>query len=221
MVMDRDETVSASESATESTVADADQREGSARAGRKKGRAGSSRGIETMFRTSYRTQVDLTQISDNKANMMITVNGVILSAVVAWVTPQLGSAAWLLIPATVLLLGCLASLILAVRSARPRVGHEPVSVEDARRNRGNVLFFGNFVHLPRDEYVAALHELMENRETLYDNMSRDLYGLGTVLEGKSRELRASYTLFGLTLATAVAVFLVAFFFLAQPLGEWG
>jgi hypothetical protein len=86
----------------------------------KKG-GGSNRGVETMFRTSYRTHLDLSSLADNKANIMISINGIIISILLASIYPRITENRWLLLPTAVLLLGCLLSLVYAVLSARPRV----------------------------------------------------------------------------------------------------
>ena len=175
---------------------------------RKKDRLGSDRGIETMFRTSYRTHVDMSQLADNKANIMVTVNALILSITLASIAPKIDANPWLLIPTTILLLTALGSLFFAVQAARPRVTNTPVSLEEVRRNRANILFFGNFVHLREDEYLVGMTELLQNSDRLYLNMMRDIYSLGGVLQLKFKLLRKSYNIFMYGLVIAVLAFLL-------------
>ncbi len=59
---------------------------------------GTNRGIETMFRSAYRVQMDLTGLADNKANMMISINGIIISIIIAAVAPKLDANPWLTRP---------------------------------------------------------------------------------------------------------------------------
>ena len=59
---------------------------------------GSRRGVETMFRTSYREQLDLTALADKKANIMISVNGLIMSMTFAFGGVIIGSKPWLVTP---------------------------------------------------------------------------------------------------------------------------
>ena len=40
------------------------------------------RGIDTMYRTSFRNHITLSRIADGKANMMISINTIILSIVI-------------------------------------------------------------------------------------------------------------------------------------------
>ena len=40
---------------------------------------GTNRGVETLFRSAYRVQMDLTGLADNKANIMISVNSIMMS----------------------------------------------------------------------------------------------------------------------------------------------
>ena len=175
----------------------------------KKGK-GSERGVETMFRTSYRTHLALSSLADAQANIMISINGIIISILLATVYPSVSQSRWLLIPSSVLLLSCLISLVYAVISARPRVTRRTVTLEDVRANRANILFFGTFVNMTEDDFITGMWELMGNRKRIYTNMMRDLFGLGAVLETKYRLLRVSYTVFMVGLAVGVISYLVVF-----------
>lgn len=186
-----------------------------------KGGLGTNRGIETMFRTSYRTHNDLSSLADTKANIMISINGIIISILLASISPRISGDPWLLVPTSVLLVGCVLAVVYAVIAARPRVTSEEVSLEDVRENRKNILFFGNFVNMTEADFVEGMQDLMMDTDRLYTNMIRDLYSLGGVLAKKFRLLRYSYTVFMVALIAGVALFIavyvgVAFFGLGTP-----
>jgi hypothetical protein len=101
-------------------------------------------------------------------------------------------------------------MVYAVLSARPRVSKEKVTLEDVRANRANILFFGNFYTLPRADYVEGMEELMQDSERLYDNMARDLHGLGVVLAKKYKLLRIAYNIFMVGLVLSVLSFILVF-----------
>ena len=171
---------------------------------------GTTRGIETMFRTSYQTHNALSALADNKANIMISINGIIISILIAAIAPGLAGSPWLMIPTAVLLLGCLTSLVFAVLAARPRISRATISLEDARSGRANILFFGNFVAISQEDYVEGMQALMRDTDRVYLNMIRDIYNLGGVLERKFRLLRVSYTAFMIGLVAGVMLILVAY-----------
>ena len=116
----------------------------------------------------------------------------------------------MILPVSVLLLGCLVALVYAVLAARPRVSNKPLTLDDIIRNDANILFFGNFVNLSEDDFVDGMRDLMMTPDHLYINMVRDLYGLGQVLKKKFRLLRISYTVFMFALVAGVVLFLVVF-----------
>ncbi len=171
---------------------------------------GSSRGIETMFRTSYRVHQDLVGIADTKANIMISVNGLIISIILAAVSPRIGGLPLLVLPTSILLIGCVTALVYAVLAARPRVSNIPLTLKDIADNNGNILFFGNFVNLSEEEFVEGMRDLMMTQDHLYLNMVRDLYGLGQVLKTKFQLLRISYTVFMFALVVGVGLFVLVF-----------
>jgi hypothetical protein len=182
------------------------------------GKLGSSRGIETMFRTSYRTHLDLSSIADNKANIMISINGIIISIVIASISPKIDANPWLLVPTGVLLVGCAISLVYAVLAARPRVTSKPLTLDDVLANKANILFFGNFVRLSEPDYLEGMTALVENTDRLYTNMMRDIYGLGSVLMRKYALLRTAYTIFMFGLVISVALFILVFVWITPGTG---
>lgn len=170
------------------------------------------RGVSDMFRTSYRTHIELSAIADNKSNIMISLNGIIISILIASVSTKIESDSWLHLPTTVLLLTCSISLIYAILAARPRVSNEKVTLDDVRSNKSNILFFGNFYNMKQEDYVTGLEELMSDSERLYNTMARDLHSLGAVLSKKFRLLRIAYNIFMVGLVISVCSFLLFYIF---------
>jgi hypothetical protein len=176
----------------------------------KKDGLGSSRGVETMFRTSYRAHLDLTALADNKANIMISINGLMISIILAYIAPKLDANPWLLIPTTTLLLSCLFAIIFAILAARPRVHSGVVNVEDLIENRRNILFFGNYTRLSEDQFLRGVKNMLRDTDRLYVTMVRDLYAMGRVLEKKFKLLRTSYTAFMIGITISVVAFILVF-----------
>ena len=172
---------------------------------------GSKRGVETIFRTSYNTHVELTAIADRKANIMISVNGIIISVLLATVIPRVQGQFWLTAAVAVLLLTCIIALTFALLSALPRVSDLSITPREVRRNKGSTLFFGRFITMTRDEYEDAMVDLLHNRQLLYRNMVRDLHGMGLVLEKKYRMLRVAYIAFLVGMMVSIGLALPSLF----------
>lgn len=178
------------------------------------------RGIETMFRSTYRTHLDLSAMADNKANMMISLNAIILSIVITYVSAQsaiigteFAQHRTIIIPISLLLLTTLGSLVFAIISAQPEVTSFNINKKQKKKvNTRNVslLFFGNFSKLPLDGFQEGMHDIMRDKKALYNNMITDIYFLGDVLSRKYRILRISYSVFMIGLVLTVVGFAIAF-----------
>lgn len=179
---------------------------------------GSKRGIETMLRTTYRVHMDLTSLADAKANIMISINGIIISIIIASISPKIDTNPWLLIPTSLMLIGCLVSIVYAVISARPRVSRDAIRLEDIRTRKANILFFGHYSHLSADEFEEGMTELMTDNDLMYRNMIRDIYGLGSVLSRKFDLLRVSYNMFMVGLVTGIVTFIGVYIWIVVTLG---
>lgn len=180
----------------------------------KDGEPGSNRGIETLFRAFYQKNIQLVQLADNKANTLVGINGMIISVIIALVSPRIEENTWLMAPSVVLLFGCLASLAMAILASRPRLLTSDINLELVLNNDANILFFGDFTRLPVSEFLIGMDQLMQNRRLLYDNMMRDLYSMGWVLSRKYHFLTYAYNTFLATLVLAAAVFVTVFYLLS-------
>jgi hypothetical protein len=178
-------------------------------------RADRRRGIETLFRVTYQNHIALSQLADQKAGILISINGLIISVIIAVLTPRFGAWSWTLLPSILLVAGCLVSLAFAVIGSRPRIDRTPVTLDEVRNNEGNLLFFGHFVNMPLADFQAAVRALSKDRRLAYDSLSRQLYSMGEALLKKYRYLQIAYTAFLVGIGVAAAAFAVVAIALAM------
>ena len=168
------------------------------------------RGVETMYRTTYRTHVNLSSIADNKANIMLSINAIIISIVVTNLVPRFDDERWVVLPTAILLAVCLAALVFAILATRPKVTEGRVTRSDIEAKRSNLLFFGNFYNMELTDFHWGMMEMIKDSDFLYSSMTRDLYFLGVVLAKKYRFLRICYSIFMYGLILSVLAFGVAY-----------
>jgi hypothetical protein len=177
---------------------------------KKKHGPGSARGIETMFKTAYRSQLDLTALAATKANIMISLNGIILSVLTLSGPFVLVAEPMFCAPIAVFLTTCLCSIIFAVLAAQPYSFKRKSTVDDFRDDKANILVFEHFASLDRHEHSKLMTDLLGKNERIYMNMTWQLYLLGIAANRKFRLLKISYTSFlvGLTVSTLMLLVVV-------------
>ncbi len=166
------------------------------------------RGIETMFKVTSRNQINLSSIADSKANLMISVNSIIISAIF-FIFKNIMEVPHFIIPCLILLTVSLITITYSVLATRPNVTSGTFSEEDVENKKVNLLFFGNFHRMQVEDYSKALKSLMVNYDDLYDSLIKDQYYLGMVLGKKYNLLRRSYTIFMFGLIISVLSFIFA------------
>ncbi|MDP9956203.1 Pycsar system effector family protein [Epilithonimonas hungarica] len=170
------------------------------------------RGIETMFRVTLNNHTKLSQIADSKANILLSVNAIIISVALSTLIPKLDapSNSHLIVPTFIMIMSSVACIILAIMSTRPKVSSGTFTRKEIEEKKVNLLFFGNFYKMPMEEYLWAMKEMMADRQYLYDTMIKDLYYLGIVLNRKYKLLRLTYTVFTIGIIASVIAFVIAF-----------
>lgn len=84
---------------------------------------GTNKGVETMFRNAVRSEMELLALAATKANIMISLNGFIVSALMISGAFIFSSSPEFLIPASTFMITAAASIVFALLSASPeRIG---------------------------------------------------------------------------------------------------
>jgi hypothetical protein len=167
------------------------------------------RGIETMFRTTSHNHILLSSMADNKSNILITINSIILSVVVSVLVRKLEDNEYLIIPTVLLVTVCLTTMVFAILATRPNISRGKFNREDIKNKRTNLLFFGNFHGMEIENYEWAMKEMMRDADYLYGSMIKDIYYLGKVLGKKYKYLRLSYNIFMYGFVVAILSFVIA------------
>lgn len=172
-----------------------------------------------MYRAVYRNHINLSEIADNKANLMISINTLVVSILIAGIGSGFTFSGRdfiehvrFTIPMSLLLVGCLISVAFAIISASPKVTNKDISKKKILNQKLSTLFFGNFVNIEKEQFVKILEKLRENQTLVYNNMSVDIYYLGLVLKKKYKMLKFSYFTFLFSMILCVVSFVGILFF---------
>ncbi|HIO93681.1 MAG TPA: hypothetical protein EYG68_12715 [Leucothrix mucor] len=199
---------------------------------KKKKKAASAKGLETMFRNAYRAQLDMIALAATKANIMISLNGVIVSILMVTGGFIYAETPIFLLPAILFLITSAVSIYFALSSASPspapahtrvfccfrdvlrgkakiRDLKDYVKLPEKRfnKNTSNILIFEDFARLPKGTYMEYMGELIKDPDTVYEKMSDQLYWLGVMADKKFTMLRYSYTVFRWGLILSIVAFL--------------
>ena len=170
----------------------------------------SERAISTVFRIVAQSQNNLSQMADSKANILISVNAIILSFVIGTLFDQLLTDVNLQIPVIFLVTVCVLTIVFGILATRPNVTSGTFTKEDIANKKTNLLFFGNFHRMGLNDYDWAMTELLNDKNYLYASMIKDTYFLGIVLAKKYKYLRIAYNIFMYGLILAMIAFVISF-----------
>lgn len=165
-----------------------------------------------MFRTTLNNHNNLSGLVDNKANILLSVNAIIISVSLTTIIPKLDnpSNAHLILPTMILIVTSVIAITFAILATRPTITKGSFTKKEVDEKKVNLLFFGNFYKMPYEDYNWAMNELMKDKDYVYNSMIKDLFHLGIVLEKKYRLLRVAYSIFMFGLIISVLAFLIAF-----------
>ena len=174
------------------------------------------RGVETMFRVALKNHMTLSNIADTKANILLSVNAIIVSLALSNLLPKLDnpSNSHLLVPMVIFVAFTVASIVLSIIATRPNVTEGKFSKDDVANKKVNLLFFGNFHQMQLNDFEWGISEMMTDRDYLYGSLTKDLYFLGLVLNRKYKILRITYTVFMIGIIVSVAAFAISFIYKA-------
>ena len=194
---------------------------------------GTNKGVETMFRNAVRLEMELLALAATKANIMISLNGFIVSALMISGAFIFSSSPEFLIPASTFMITAAASIVFALLSAsQERIGKMQAAriwFKDFVRGRSklrdlktrlsstetrflggsqpNILIYEDRVKLQKDQYWEMMQEIMGDRKQIYEKMSDHLYWLGLLADKQFKYINLSYAVFRWGLLASLAAFI--------------
>lgn len=180
------------------------------KAARKKTTIKGNRAIRMIFKTALRNHIDLTNIADRKANMMLSINALILTIGLPLFSTYLSDQPYLFLPAGAFLLTAIFSMLFATLSTRPIKMTGETRLEDIPSGKTNLFFFGNFYKLSQEEYFKGIESVLKNEKIVEKSIVNDLYHLGRSLGSKFAYLRICYNVFVVGICLSAVAFIVAF-----------
>ena len=175
-------------------------------------KAGVAKGMQTMLRLTSSNHMQLSQMADKKADILISVNAIIISVILSVLFRKLQTDPYLTIPSVIFLTVAVTTIVIAILATRPKLNKGIFEQEDVLDKKTNLLFFGNFYHVTLETYEKAMREMMRDSDYLYNSIIQDIYYLGVVLGKKYRLIRLAYNIFMIGIIVSVLAFAVATFF---------
>lgn len=154
-----------------------------------------SRGVDTLLRNAYRSQLDMQALAATKANIMISLNGLLMSMLIISGTHLVAINGLYVIPIVIFLITCATATTFAVFAARPETSRNHYELGDFERDEARLMVFEEFSDLSESEYVDAMTTLLSNPQRTYKSMLSHIHELGTTADKKYQHLYYSYTAF--------------------------
>ncbi len=168
-------------------------------------------GKETLYRVTVRGQVSIIGIMDKKANLVISINTLLVTGTLGLLT---GTFFYELqhnklelfnhVPLVILLVFSVVAMTFAILSTRT-----DLSIKKFRERFSPLQFtLSHDNELTLEEFLEKMENVLGSNEMIYENLNTDLYFLSKVIARKSYYLNIAYILFVLGLVGAVGLFLI-------------
>ncbi|PZQ58393.1 MAG: hypothetical protein DI570_17960 [Phenylobacterium zucineum] len=155
-----------------------------------------------LLRTAMTVQYQLSQMADQKANMVLAATFVIFTITVS----QVRNGGAVVVPLLILGAAAFMAALLAILAVLPSVKTPPRAGGPA-----NVLFFGSFTQLTEAEFVNLLTGVAADQRTVYEAFAHDIYQNGRVLAFKKyRYLGYAYRILLAGLVASFLAFIIPF-----------
>lgn len=170
-----------------------------------------SKGIQTMLRLASQNNLRLSEMADRKANILISVNAIIISVSISVLFRKFETDPFLVAPTIIFLTSSVITIVLSILATRPNITGGQFSKEDITTKKVNLLFFGNFYKASLEDFKWGMGIMMRDPEYLYGSLIKDVYYLGVVLGKKYKLLRIAYNIFMAGIVISVIAFTIAVF----------
>lgn len=162
--------------------------------------------IINVIRTTQRNNIDLTHIADNKANVLLTLNALMVSIIIPF---ALSNKTMLLdlnltLPLVILTITNGITILIATMVLKPGDFKNFKKYNEANGTMFSPFFFGNFFKMDRSEFGDYFKEALEDDERIKKFLCDDLFYIGKRLGNKMTWIRVAFNIFTAGMVISIA-----------------
>lgn len=149
-----------------------------------------------VVRTTMRNNIELTAIADNKANVLLSLNAVMIAFIVPLAISNLDVIFkyTLFVPLFFLAITCFATIYISTLVLAP-FRFDSFSEELPKGMEPSPFFFGTAYHSDLQEYYNNLTRISEDKSRVREYLAQDLFFVGRRLGEKMLLIRRSFQIF--------------------------
>ncbi len=174
----------------------------------------SNKETEDIFKTAFRNYNHLISVADSKAGLLIRVNSIIISVLIAFVAGKIDKSLFLLLPTIILFFVSLTTIVLAILASRPQTNR---FVDNKSSHSSQRFFFGSFdmvdpgfTHVRWEDYLSQLTGLFNDpKEVVILEVYKETFNVRKVLSKKFGYLAKAYWVFLTGFLVAVIAIVVS------------
>ncbi len=167
---------------------------------------------EDLFKIAFRNYVDLVTVADRKAGLLIQVNSILLSVVIAFTIRHIEKAPLYLIPISILLVSALVTILNAILASMP----QQQTLKDAPLESSKSFFFGSFDRVDPDfkntkweDYEAVVAKMINgDKNKVFNEIIKETFQVRRILARKFGRLAIAYMVFISGLGAGIAAFII-------------
>lgn len=155
-----------------------------------------SKEITNILRTTQRNNIELTHIADNKANVLLSLNGIMLTLLIPLVLANfdLIYEKFLHIPLIIFGITCFITMYISAMVLKPSRFQNFRNDKDTSA-RFSPFFFGNFYEMEADEFYDYIRGALSKKELVRMHLTQDLFYVGKRLGFKMTMMRRAFGIF--------------------------
>ena len=162
---------------------------------KKKKKKGLSKKMINIIRTTLRNNIDLTSIADNKANVLLSLNALMIAALFPIVLSnfELIKHNYLWLPLLIMVATCFTTIYYSAQVLKPS-DFDKMRESYSEKGEPSPFFFGNFYKNSASEYFSMIKGSLKDEEDIKSHLAQDLYYIGKRLGDKMSMVRTAYNI---------------------------
>ena len=164
-----------------------------------------------IIRTNQRNNVELTHLADNKANVLLSLNAIMLTFLIPSVVSNTDFIVekHLLIPLIILALTCFSTIYISTMVLKPSRLDKSRYFKSEFRNK-SPLFYGNIYKMTPGEFFESMDNRFSSKKQIMANLQQDLFYSGKRLAYKMNWITRAFDWFLIGLSLSIISSALAF-----------